>query len=490
MNKLKKQQNKKHKLNTGKRKFRLKRSSLPNDLVRGKADNFPLKLDIPKEKLKEYDTGAELLIPEKAKTMVAQKRLTKKKGRFFERVERVARAEILDVQQEGYIEADEGVPTCLTKQTEICDAVDIASATKHFSLDLRFGPYNIDYTLNGRYMLLGGRKGHIAAFDWMTKDLITEINVMESVKDIQWLHTETMFAVAQKRWLRIYDKNGTELHCIKSMFDIRKLQFLPKHLLLVGSGGNTFLTWLDVSVGKQIASFPSKCGVLDVLTQNQSNAIIVGGNSRGIITMWSPNSQKPLIEMFAHKGPILGISINQNGNYMATSGLDNKLRIWDLRNNYNELAVYSAPSLNYTNVAFSQRNFLAVNSGKNLQVIKNPHLGQSSTPYLIHKCEGIITDLQFCPFEDVLGVGHNLGLESLLIPGSGQANFDSLRANPFESKQQRKEREVKMLLDKIQPELITLNPADINRVNRKGLKSTIEYKSNVMHIKPSIIEDI
>uniref|UniRef100_A0A915NL35 BING4 C-terminal domain-containing protein n=1 Tax=Meloidogyne floridensis TaxID=298350 RepID=A0A915NL35_9BILA len=161
----------------------------------------------------------------------------------------------------------------------------------------------------------------------------------------------------------------------------------------------------------------------------------------------------------------------------------------DLRKNYNELAVYSGPLVHYSHVAFSQRNFLAVNSGNNLQILKNPHLGQSTTPYLMHKCGGAITDLKFCPYEDVLGVGHTLGLSSLLIPGAGQANFDSLRANPFESKQQRKEREVKMLLDKIQPELITLNPADINRVNRKGLKSTMEYRNNVMHIKPSIIED-
>lgn len=84
--------------------------------------------------------------------------------------------------------------------------------------------------------------------------------------------------------------------------------------------------------------------------------------------MWSPNNSKPLIEMFAHKGPILGIDIDQTGNYMATSGLDNKLRIWDLRNNFNEIAVYSSPLLNYTHLAFSQRNFLAVNYGKHLQV--------------------------------------------------------------------------------------------------------------------------
>jgi len=32
--------------------------------------------------------------------------------------------------------------------------------------------------------------------------------------------------------------------------------------------------------------------------------------------------------------------------------------------------------------------------------------------------------------------------------------------------------------------MITLNPADINRVNMKGLEETIELKSKVLRIKP------
>ncbi|KAF8548393.1 BING4CT-domain-containing protein [Imleria badia] len=69
-----------------------------------------------------------------------------------------------------------------------------------------------------------------------------------------------------------------------------------------------------------------------------------------------------------------------------------------------------------------------------------------------------LTSVRFCPLKDILTVGRNAGLSSLLIPGSGEPNFYSNEADPFEGKKRRQEGNVKGLLDKIQPDMIVLDP--------------------------------
>ena len=56
----------------------------------------------------------------------------------------------------------------------------------------------------------------------------------------------------------------------------------------------------------------------------------------------------------------------------------------------------------------------------------------------------------------MLGIVHEFGFSSVLIPGSGMSAFDSYEANIFETGNQRKERVVHTLLEKLEPATISL----------------------------------
>ena len=48
----------------------------------------------------------------------------------------------------------------------------------------------------------------------------------------RFLQDQSFFAVAQKKYVFIYDRNGVELHRLKSHIEPTRLEFLPYHWLL------------------------------------------------------------------------------------------------------------------------------------------------------------------------------------------------------------------------------------------------------------------
>ncbi|XP_043254084.1 WD repeat-containing protein 46 [Colletes gigas] len=443
---------------------------------------------VSEEILRKHGKGEGIDLRKKTsriQSQVIRRKLKTKENVINRTVEETARAEVLLTGDYGCLEADPGEVTTRFKQKQIADSVDITSAAKHFTLNLEFGPYSIRYTRNGRHLVLGGRKGHVAALDWVTKRLACEMNVMESVHDVAWLHLETMFAVAQKDWVYIYDNQGIEIHCLKAMNKINKLEFLPYHFLLTSASRDGYLAWLDVSIGKFVTSYNTKSGNIAVMTQNPSNALLCTGSAQGVVSMWSPNSREPLAKMLCHTQAITACAVHPYGTYMATSCPARFVKVWDIRQLAGPVHNYRTNSP-VQHLSYSQCGQLAMSMG-NLVEIYRPGADEMK-PYLRHKADWTVTSMQFCPYEDVLGIGTTRGVSSLLVPGSGEANYDALESNPFQTKSQRRENEVKALLDKIQPELITLDPVAIVEVDVPTLRDRIEAQKKLIHVKPKDID--
>ena len=384
-------------------------------------------------------------------------------------------AEILLENDEGFLQPESELErTYKTKQADIQQAVGVEQAKKALELKLDMGPYNASYTRNGRSLLLAGRKGHIATCDWRAGKPGCELHLDETIRDAVWLHNDQYFAVAQKKHVYIYDHAGVEIHCLNNYVEAIALEFLPYHFLLAGIENSGFLRYTDTSTGQIVAEHPTRKGSPTALAQNPHNAILHVGHQNGTVSLWSPNMTTPLVKIQAHAGPVRSAAIDRSGYYMLSAGQDIRLKLWDIRM-FKEVHSYHTrhPAIS---LAISDRGLAAVGDGTGITIWKDLFRNGTSTdvekvksPYMNWGKDGKrIENLRWCPFEDVLGISHNQGFNSIIVPGAGEPNFDALEVNPYETTKQRQEAEVKSLLTKLQPETIALNPDFIGQLDHRA----------------------
>ena len=75
-----------------------------------------------------------------------------------------------------------------------------------------------------------------------------------------------------------------------------------------------------------------------------------------------------------------------------------------------------------------------------------------------------------------MGMVHTSGYSSILVPGAGQASFDTYEANPFETGKQRREKTIHGLLQKLHPSTISLAIDQIGQVDVEGAKDGLRDK--------------
>ncbi|KAF1929171.1 BING4CT-domain-containing protein [Didymella exigua CBS 183.55] len=420
------------------------------------------------EAAKQYGRG-DRIRPKSVKDKKLRSNLRLLENKNKQAVIEAKNVEILLENNEGLLEAEHELErTYKVRQDDIKAAVAIETAKKGFELRLDgLGPYDVcEYSRNGRDLLIAGRKGHVATFDWRDGKLGCELQLNETVRDARWLHTSNQknFAIAQKKCVYIYGGDGVEIHQLKNHSEATHLEYLPYHFLLSSISTAGIIRYTDVSTGQSLGELYTKLGPATALVQNPHNAILHVGHQKGLVTLWSPNSASPLVKLLPHHGPVRSLAVDKSGTYMVSTSQDRRMSVWDIRM-FREIHTHHL-RVPGTSLSISDRNLTAVGYGTQVNIYKpeiftsNPDL-VLPTPYMAWGGEGLSTGrVRFCPFEDILGIGHEKGFTSIIVPGAGEPNPDTLEqgTNPFETSKQRRETEVHALLEKIQPEMIALDP--------------------------------
>ncbi|KAF1991448.1 U3 small nucleolar RNA-associated protein 7 [Aulographum hederae CBS 113979] len=423
------------------------------------------------EARKQYGRGARVAV-KSIKDKKQRGNLQRLEEKYKNAALRAKESEILLEHEAGFLEAESALErTYKVRQRDIKENVGVQTARKGFELRLERGPYRCDYSRNGRDLLLAGRKGHVACvLDWRSGEKSTELQLGETVRDVKWLNNDQRFAVAQKEHVFIYSNDGVELHQLRDHKEARYLEYLPYHFLLASVGNAGWLKYTDTSTGQNIFEASTHLGTPTAFGHNPWNAITHVGHQNGQVTLWSPNSTEPLIKIKAHRGPLRSMAVDREGRYMVSAGDDLTMKVWDIRM-YKDLQTYHLPRPG-ASVAISDRNLVSVGWNTHTDIWRglfDKNLAEQTRakmPYMEWGGEGqIVENVRWCPLDDVLGIGHDKGFNSIIVPGAGEANFDALELNPYENRKQRQEAEVKALLDKLQPGTISLNPNFIGRLD-------------------------
>lgn len=141
-----------------------------------------------------------LLLPQDIRDKKLKGNLTRTNAKHQQAAISAAKSEILLPSEAGLLEAEGLEKTYKFTQAQLADNVDQNTARKIFSLDLPdYGSYRVRYTRNGRNMLLGSEKGHLALLDTLRMKLTCEFQANDLVRDVVFLHNNSMFAAAQKK---------------------------------------------------------------------------------------------------------------------------------------------------------------------------------------------------------------------------------------------------------------------------------------------------
>lgn len=234
--------------------------------------------------------------------------------------------------------------------------------------------------------------------NWKSKKLVVENHVKDAIYSSTFLQNETWFALAQSKYVHIYDKTGVELHVLRDHFKSTLLDYLPYHWLLVSGGSSGLIRWHDVSTGKLVSQRNGHNGPAASLRQNPWNAVMCQGlfvclfffflslklfpqgHAKGVVAMWTPNMSEPAVKMLCHRGPVVSIAVDRSGNSMVTSGLDSNVNVWDLRT-YKKLYSYrtrnSSPCID-----ISDRGLLSVADGNEVSVYPAGCLSSKQSSYM------------------------------------------------------------------------------------------------------------
>jgi len=370
---------------------------------------------------------------------------------------------ILETAKRGRIDPCKRVLT----SEEIGQQLDVGTKSRAYSLSLDDGPYSARYTPSGDALLCIGRTS-VAGVNTQTLREIFDREMEDAIHDGVFLHRESFFALAQSKCVYIYDKTGVEVHALREHIGAKKLTYLQDHFLLGTLSGKGVLRYQDTTVGKLVSEIETKERDAE-MCQDRTNGVIYLTGRSGHVSLWSPRSAEYLAKVLCHKVKVAHLKVGDSGSQLVTAS-GGSFSIWDARNMFAPVKTVQVPGV-IGSLDVSQTGQIAIGRRNLVEVYSSE--GKPVQTHYLGGARG--RSLSFMPYEDILTIGTENGIENIVVPGAGLETYRR-NENPKLSKRERKNVEVRRMLEKLPADMIALE-------NELGTEVKEIFKEEIVPMK-------
>jgi predicted nucleic acid-binding Zn-ribbon protein len=197
-------------------------------------------------------------------------------------------------------------------------------------------PQSITFSRDGRLILIGGGRhsasGYAVLHDIATGNRIAKVgDELDIVLSADISDDNRWIAVAgPQKMVRVYDTLTGELKWEQKKHTdwIYAVRFSPDGLLLATADRAAGLVIWETSTGRMYADLQGHKGEIRSIAWRPDSAAVVSASLDGTLKMWDMNESKLIKSWDAHGGGAAAIAIANDG-VMASTGKDNKVKIWD-----------------------------------------------------------------------------------------------------------------------------------------------------------------
>lgn len=226
------------------------------------------------------------------------------------------------------------------------------------------------WTPDGKRLITGSSTGEFTLWNGTTFNFETIMQAHDStIRCMSWSrYGNWLLSGDQHGYIKYWQNNMNNVHMFQAHRDcaVRGLTFCPDDTMFATcADDHTIQIWNFLDTKEELITLRGHGSEVKVVQWHPTKALLASGSKdlQSPVKLWCPKTEKSISTLHCHKGTVLDLKWNKNGNWFATASRDHKVKVFDIRSLKEELQIFSGHKSEASCLAWHPQHENSLTSG-------------------------------------------------------------------------------------------------------------------------------